>query len=115
VTGVQTCALPIFRHRELGPPLYNRHQRPAVALANHRVDLPVSNARFIVNNTGAIIDTYSVFYVSAGRFTVAALVVFFALATQIGVQVAACPLVLPDMQVDTLMANQALLILQQPA
>src|SRR5690606_41226865 len=99
----------------LVPPPHSRLRRPAASLANTGVVLPVSNARFIVNNTGAIIDTYSVFYVSAGRFTVAALVVFFALATQTGVQVAACPLVLPDMQVDTLMANQALLILQQPA
>ena len=65
--GYVCCALAVDpgRYSQLRHPLDYCHQGAAVALTDHRVDLPVSDARLVVNDLGSIINADTVLYLAA--------------------------------------------------
>jgi hypothetical protein len=60
-----TLAINPGRDREICHALDDCHQGSAVALTDHGVDFPVSDARLVINYLGAIINADTVFYLAA--------------------------------------------------
>lgn len=53
------------RHCELRHSLDYCHQGATAALTDHRVDLPISDPRLVINDLGPIVNADAVFYLAA--------------------------------------------------
>jgi hypothetical protein len=68
-------------------------------------DFPIASSGLIIDYRCSVINADSAFYLACGGFTIAALVLFFALASQRGIQISSGFLIRPDIELDRFMAD----------
>jgi hypothetical protein len=77
----------------------------AMAFTNDCINFPVTHPGFLINNIGPLIYADPVDYPASGGFSMTTFVVLFTLLAKVLVKIPASVFVMPNMEVDTFMAD----------